>query len=158
MLHILQACCGPVLCSCTFLHAFPGCWISAALRTQTLASGMHGPHATKHVLFVTLCDPSHAAQAVALLSGLEAIPSGEGFHFRHEASGYTFQLAPAPASPGSSAESMRQAELAYLPIRLGAAAQVRKTRAATRVPLAGQQRDSRSLCSWVPYTTWVHCM
>ena len=62
---------------------------------------------------------------MALLSGLQAIPSGEGFLFRHEASGFTFQLAPAPCSPGSLADPSCQAELAYVPLQLGSASQVR---------------------------------
>ena len=65
------------------------------------------------------------SQAVALLCGLEAIASGAGFLYRHQASGFTFQLAPVPPSPGSSAACPAcEAELAYQPMHLGLAAQV----------------------------------
>lgn len=70
-------------------------------------------------------------QALDMLAGLEAAPAaGGGFTFRHDATGLAFAICPAPRGAlddDSDAEgSMAEPELAFQPISLGTAVEVRQ--------------------------------
>ena len=72
-----------------------------------------------------------AAQALDMLAGLEATPvTGGGFTFRHRDTGLAFAIGPAPAAlpdDDSDAEgSTAEPELAFQPISLGSASEVRR--------------------------------
>lgn len=79
-------------------------------------------------LFGSVC-----AQALDMLAGLDAAPApGGGFTFSHAASGLAFAIAPAPPEPtgdDSDAEgSTAEPELAFQPLSLGSATEVRVPR------------------------------
>ena len=61
-------------------------------------------------------------QAVALLSGLQCLGTGDGYRFTHPGSGYSFQLADVVPSPD---EGLAHMEVEYQLVQKGTAAEVR---------------------------------
>ena len=91
--------------------------------TKQFGAMCAGPYSPKRAL---------PMQALDMLAGLEATPAaGGGFTFRHRDTGLAFAIGPAPAAPpdeDSDAEgSTAEPELAFQPISLGSASEVRIT-------------------------------
>lgn len=75
-----------------------------------------------------------AAQAVAMLVGLDAVPTGKGWRYMHKQSGYAFTLASVAPSPESSQVSQ---EVEYEPVELGHANEVHDPRRRQRICVQG---------------------